>query len=217
MDDDEPDIDPAGILRSIDDDRQRAQRALSPNATLLYAVWGVAWAIGFLAIFLAFVPVDAPLLPFGAAVATAAGVLVAAIVVSAVHSARRGSGSRGPSVVQGAIYGNVFPVAFVLMGLLGWRLSAAGVDLDTMLSYWVAVSCLIVGVMFVTGAAMFNDRSQLVFGAWTLVVGLGSIALAPPFTLLAGVAGGAGFLVLAVIQALRPQLLSGTITRVRDE
>ena len=204
---------PAEILQAIDAEQLHAKTALAPNARLLYATWGAAWVVGFLALYLAFVPVDEPVLPLYAGLLIGAGALVAAIALSATHSVRRASGSRGPSVVQGAIYGNIFPVAFTLMGLLGWRLASAGVPTTTMLSYWVAAPCLIVGVLFVAGAAMWNDRSQLVFGIWTLVIGLISVALPPPHNLLAGVLGGLGFLALAFIHSLRPTLTSGPITR----
>lgn len=193
-----------------------AQQAFAPNAVLLYATWGIAWTVGFLAFYAAFVPAERPLIPFVVGVVIGLAVLVAAIVLSAVHSARRSAGSRGPSAVQGAIYGNTFAVAFALMGLLGWRLISSGVQLESMLSYWVAAVCLIVGILFLAGAAMWNDRSQLIFGCWTFVVGFVSIALPPPHNLLAGAAGGIGFLVLAGVQAIRPQLTSGRITRGTD-
>lgn len=216
MSDDERYGDPSSILRAIDEDQREAQRALAPNAVLLYATWGIAWTVGFLAFYAAFVPAERPLIPFALGAAIGGAVLVAAIVLSAVHSSRRSAGSRGPSMVQGAIYGNIFGVAFTLMGLLGWRLMSSGFALEPMLSYWVAASCLIVGILFLAGAAMWNDRSQLIFGSWTFVVGFVSIAVAPPHNLLAGAAGGLGFLALAVVQALRPQLTSGRITRETD-
>lgn len=209
-------VDPAAILSAIDADSKHAQTALAPDARLLYATWGITWAVGFLAVYLAFFPVGAPALPFGVGAAIAAAALVAAIAFSTFHSVRSGTGSRGPSVVQGAIYGNTFPVAFALMGLLGWRLTSAGISLEVMLSYWVAVSCLIVGALGVAGAAMWNDKSQLIFGIWTFVIGLTSIGLAPPHNLLAGVAGGIGFLLIALIQAFRPSLTSGPIVRATD-
>lgn len=134
---------------------------------------------------------------------------MAAIALSATHSTLKGSGSRGLPVVQGANYGNVFPVALTFMGLLGWRLSSAGVPLTVTLSYWVAVPCLIVDVMFVAGAAMWNGRSQLAFGARTLVVGHASVALPSPHNLVGDLVGGIGFLVLAIIQSTRPSLTSG--------
>lgn len=216
MSEDEQRVDPAAILRAIDDDRKHAQSAMAPNASLLYATWGIAWIVGFLAFYLACVPVERPLIPFFAGAAIGAAALVAAIVLSASHSARKSVGSRGPSMVQGAIYGSTFPIAFTLMGLLGWRLASAGVPFDVMLSYWVAVPCLIVGILFLAGAVIWNDKSQLVFGIWTFVVGFSSVALTPPHNLLAGVVGGVGFLALAVIQAIRPTLTSGPITRGTD-
>jgi len=204
---------PAEILRAIDAEQLHAQSALAPNAKLLYTAWGTAWVVLFLALYLAYVPVGEPVLPLFAGLLIGAGAFITAIALSGTHSARRASGSRGPSVVQGAIYGNIFPVAFTLMGLLGWRLTSAGVPTITMLSYWVAAPCLIVGVLFVAGAAMWNDRSQLVFGIWTLVIGLISVALPPPHNLLAGVLGGLGFLALAFVHSRRPSLTSGPITR----
>ncbi|MGB4777303.1 hypothetical protein [Microbacterium sp.] len=216
MADDEHPGDPSSILRGIEADQREAQRAFAPNVVLLYSIWGIAWTVGFLALYAAFVPVEQPLIPLALGLVMGLGVLVAAIVLSAVHSARRSAGSRGPSMVQGAIYGNTFGIAFTLMGLLGWRLISLGVPLEPMLSYWVAATCLIVGILFVVGAAMWNDRSQLVFGCWTFVVGFASVALPPPHNLLAGVAGGVGFLALAAIQAARPQFISGRITRGTD-
>lgn len=216
MGDDGRDLDPSSILRAIDDDVRRAQGALAPNATLLYSAWGIAWTVGFLALYAGLVPVGRPLIPFALGAAIGGAALLAAMLLSAVHSARRSSGSRGPSVVQGAIYGNIFPLGFLLMGLLGWRLAAAGVPPMTLLSYWVAVPCLIVGLLFLAGAAMWNERSQLVFGCWTFLVGLGSLALTPPHNLLAGAAGGIGFLLLAVVQWRWSAATSGPITRTAD-
>lgn len=210
-------VDPSSILRSIDDDQRRAQQALSPNVTLLYTVWGVAWLLGFLAVYATFIPDGDPLLPTAVGLSLGGALLVTAIILSATHSARRSTGSRGPSVVQGAIYGNIYPVSFTLMGLLGWRLSSAGISNETMLSYWVAATCLIVGILFLAGAAMWNERSQLVFGIWIVAVGLLSIAIAPPHNLLAGAVGGLGFLVIAVVQSRSPRLTSGPIVRGTDD
>ena len=209
-------MDPAAILRSIEEDSARAQKALAPNPGLLNAVWGAAWIVGFTAFYLAAVPAGQPVIPWWLAAATGAAALAAAITVSTVHSVRRAAGSRGPSTVQGAILGNSFAVAFAVMGLLGWRLAAAGAAPDVLLSYWVAVPCMIIGVLSFAGAALSNDRFQLIFGAWVLVAGLVSIALPAPHNLLAGVLGGFGFLAIAVVASLRPALVSGPITRGSD-
>ncbi|MFK4790022.1 hypothetical protein [Microbacterium sp. ZW T5_56] len=204
--------DPAAILRGIADDSDKAKLALAPNARLLYVTWGAAWIVSFAALYLAFAPNSGQPLPLAAGLAVAAVAVAAAIVISTVHSARRGTGTRGPSVVQGAIFGNIYPVAFALIGLLGWRLTSAGVPVDVMLSYWMAGPCLVIGALSVAGAVLWNDRSQLVFGVWILVVGLGSLAVSPPHNLLAGVVGGVGFLVLAIIETAKPALTTGSVT-----
>lgn len=209
-------IDPAAILRSIDEGSIRAQKALTPNPAVLNAIWGVAWIIGFAAFYLAAVPAEQPVMPWLLAAVTAAAALAAAITLSTVHSVRRAAGSRGPSNVQGAILGNSFAVAFIMAGLLGWRLAGTCASPETMLSYWVAVPCLVLGVLSFAGAALSNDRFQLIFGAWVLIAGLVSIALPPPHNLLAGILGGFGFLALAAVTAGRPALVSGPIIRASD-
>jgi len=204
-------VDAAGILETIETERRRTQAALAPDARLLYGVWGAAWIVGFGAAFLACTPWERPIIPLAVGLSVAGAALVVAIVISAVHAARRGSAMRGPSNVQGAIFGNAFPVAFLLVGALGFRLATSGVAAETMLAYWVVAACLVIGGLGIAGAAMWNDRSQLVFSAWVLWIGFVAAWIPGSFVLLAGVAGGLGFLVLALLAALRPQLVSGPI------
>lgn len=213
MADDEHDRDAAEILRAIDRERSRAVDMLSPSARLLYVIWGIAWIVGFTALFLAVFPDAQPALPVVAAAVIGGVALVGGMVVSAVHSARKGAGTRGPSMVQGAVYGNAYAIAFIFVVLLGWRLTSAGVPLDVMLTYWVAALCLVIGVLALVGSVLWDDRSQLTFGIWTLLSGLLSLALPAPYQLLAGVVGGLGFLVLALIESIRPTLTCGPIVR----
>lgn len=213
MEHDERGQDAAEILRAIDRDRSRAVDQLSPSARLLYVIWGIAWIVGFAAFFLAVFPTTQPTLPVVAGIAIGVVALVGGMVVSAVHSARKGAGTRGPSMVQGAIYGNAYAIAFIFVVLLGWRLTSAGVPLDVMFTYWVAALCLVIGLLALVGAVLWNDRSQLTFGIWTLFAGLLSLALPAPYQLLAGVVGGLGFLVLAVVESIRPALTCGPIVR----
>lgn len=205
------------MLRGIEQDERDTRTALVPRTGLLFVTWGAAWTIGYLAFCFAFFPVHRPILPLAAAAVVGAVLLVAAIVVSSAHATRRAVGTRGPSTVQGAIYGNCYAIAFTFMGLLGWRLTSADIPLETMLSYWVATPCLIVGLLSVAGAAMWNDRTQLAFGGWTLLVGATSLAFAPPVNLVMGVLGGLGFLALAVLSVLRPAVVTGPLMKVHDE
>lgn len=205
--------DPAEILHGIERESARAREAMAPDTRQLFGLWGAVWIIGFLAFYLASVPRGEPLLSWWAAVLITGAALLAAIVLSTVHSVRRGHGARGPSMVQGAIYGNCFSLSFVLAGLLGWRLSAAGLGWNGLLSYAVAACCLVVGALVVVGSLLWDEKSQLIFGVWVLVVGLASLALPAPHNLLAGAAGGLGLVVLGLAQSARPALVAGPFLR----
>jgi len=207
--------DAAEILSDISAEQRRAQTALGPDPRVLYGAWGAAWLLGFLLAYLACIPADAPFLPLPVALAIAGAALVAAIAISAVHAIRRGHGTRGPSNIRGAIYGNAFPLAFIVMGLLGWRLIALGTPADAMLAYWTTATCLIIGGLGIAGAALWNDRGQLVFSAWVLLLGAIAAWIPAPRILLVGAAAGLGFLVLAAVAGARPELLHGPIAGSR--
>lgn len=216
MDSENKKLDPAQILAGIDQESEQAHQALSPNQRLLYALWGSTWMIGFLAFYAAFIPVDDPLISRWVAAGITAFALIFSIVFSAIHSAKRASGTRGPSMVQGAIYGNCFFLSFLFVGLLGWRLAAAGLSAMGLLSYAVAACALVVGALCVTGALVWNDRTQLIFGGWVLVVGLLSLALPAPHNLLAGGLGGAGLIVLGILHGAGKSAVTGAVVSGND-
>ena len=206
-------IDPARILRGIESDAQQAREGMSPNQQLLFSIWGVAWIIAFLGLYFALAPQGAPLLPAAVGIGTAVASFLIAIVISAVHSAKRGSGTRGPSMAQGAIYGNTFSLGMIITALLGWRLHAEGLSSMGMATFALAGLCLVIGVLVVAGSVIFNDRTQLIFGAWILAIALLSLAAPAPLNLLAGAVGGLGFIVLGVLHGSKPELVSGALIR----
>lgn len=213
MDSEEKNLDPAQILAGIDAESRRTHEALAPNERLLYSLWGGVWIVGFMAFYAAFLPVGDPLISLWWAAGITVITLLATIVFSAIHSAKRVSGTRGPSMVQGAIYGNCFFLSFVFVALLGWRLSAAGLDGLGLLSYAVAACALMVGALSIVGSLIWNDRTQLIFGGWILMTGLISLAVPAPHNLLAGAVGGVGLVVLGLLRGSKPDLVSGTVTR----
>lgn len=206
-----PQADPARILQGIESEVRHTREAMSPDQRLLFSLWGAAWVIAFIAVFLTYAPHDAPLLPTFLGILIGVLSFVLAIVFSAVHSAKRGAGTRGPSMVEGAIYGNTFTLGIIFAGLLGWRLHAAGLDSMGLLTYALAALCLVVGVLVIAGALIFNDRTQLIFGAWILLIGMLSLAVPAPYNLLAGVLGGLGLIVLGLLHGLRPGLVAGEV------
>lgn len=203
-------LDPIEAQRQIDIAQRQLERGASRMVAAVFLAWGLAWVVGFGAVYLAQVPPSRPVLPLSAALVIAAVALMGAIITSSVLGVRQNEGARGPSQVTGAIIGNAFFLAFALEAVLGWRLSQH-VSGGVMLSYWVAATCLIVGGMGAIAAAFSNERPSLVFSAWTLVVGLLAALVPPPGTLLMGVLGGVGYLGLAALMVARPGLLGDRI------
>ena len=206
-------IDPARILQGIEADAQQAREGMSPNQHLLFSIWGSAWIIAFLGLYFVLAPQGSPLLPAAVGIGIAAAAFLIAIVISAVHSAKRGSGTKGPSMAQGAIYGNTFSLGMIITALLGWRLHAEGLSTMGMVTFALSSLCLVIGVLVVAGSLLFNDRTQLIFGAWILAIALLSLAAPAPLNLLAGVLGGLGFIVLGLLRGSKPELVSGSLIR----
>ena len=206
-------IDPARILQGIEADAQQAREGMSPNQHLLFSIWGGAWIIAFLGLYFVLAPQGSPLLPAAVGICIAAAAFLIAIVISAVHSAKRGSGTKGPSMAQGAIYGNTFSLGMIITALLGWRLHAEGLSTMGMVTFALSSLCLVIGVLVVAGSLLFNDRTQLIFGAWILAIALLSLAAPAPLNLLAGVLGGLGFIVLGLLRGSKPELVSGSLIR----
>ncbi|WP_404291123.1 hypothetical protein [Glutamicibacter arilaitensis] len=206
-------VDPARILQDIEANARQTREAMSPDQRLLFSIWGTAWVIAFLAVFFTLAPLGAPMLSNVLGIGIAVLAFVLAIVFSAVHSAKRAIGTKGPSMLEGAIYGNTFTLGMIFAGLLGWRLHVSGLDAMGLVTFALAALCLVVGVLVVAGSLIWNDRTQLIFGAWILVVGLLSLAVPAPYNLLAGVLGGLGLIVLGLLYAARPAWVSGEVVR----
>ncbi|MFC9932683.1 hypothetical protein [Glutamicibacter sp. NPDC127525] len=156
---------------------------------------------------------SARLLPAAVGIGTAVASFLIAIVISAEHSAKRRSGTNGPSMAQGAIYGNTFCLGLIITALLGWRLHAQGLSSIGMAALAITGLCLVIGVLVVAGSVLFNDRVQLFFGAWILAIALLSLASTAPLNLLAGAVGGLGFIVLGLLHGSKPELVSGALIR----
>lgn len=199
----------AAILREIDAEQRRVRNDRAPDLRLLFAVWGAAWIVGYLAI--ALVLNDVVRLPLWGAIVVAIGAVTLAIIVSTVHSARRGRGSRGPSVVQGAIYGNTYPLAFAIVALFGWRLAEGGSSAAVVQWYWVAMPSLVVGALSIVGALLFDDRANLAIGAAILVVAVISLLVTAPANFYVAAGGGVIMLAYAIVESLRPGTLSGPL------
>nr|WP_297429553.1 hypothetical protein [uncultured Actinotalea sp.] len=198
--DDAPDLAVARTL--IAEQRARVEAATDVDARVLFGAWGMAWLVGFTALWLALR--EDPVVARQAGFAVFGVALSAAAVVTAVHLARRSSGVRGGSAVQGAMYGWAWFLAFGGVFALGAGLDRTGAPFLLVAHAQTVVSALLVAALYMAGGAMWGDRTQFVLGAWIAVVTAAGAVVGPPHTLLVmALAGGGGMLVAALAHHLR--------------
>ena len=190
-DDDVP-LDPAAGAALVAAQRARVLAATDVDGRLLFGVWGAAWLLGFGALYL--VSGDRPVIDGDPAVAgwLFAGVLVAAMVVTTVHVGRRTAGVHGTSAVQGAMYGWAWSLGFLGVFALASALRAAGAEPVVVQAAMTVASPLLVGVLYMAGAAIWQDRTQFALGAWILVVTVVAAFVGLPHMLAVMALGGGG-------------------------
>ena len=198
----EPTLDPGATLRLIRDQQERARAATSPDGRALYGAWGLAWLVGYLCLYASTGPDG---MPAGWAFMVFGGAILAGVVFTIVHSVRRTAGTRGPSARVGAMYGWSWMLGFVTFGLVLGGLERPGASGVVMALASNAFASLVVGLLYLGGAAAFQDSSLFVVGVWMLLVAAVATFVGLPTTyLVMALAGGGGFLVMVgVEQALR--------------
>lgn len=171
---------------------------MRPVVTMLLA-WGAAYLVGFLALWFALSPQSPFEVPLPIA-GTVFGLLIAgAIVASIVIGSRMSRGMRGSSVFSGAVYGWSWSIASFAVFLIGQALFTAGMPVALSMLYYPTMYGLMAGVLYLAGAALWNNRSQLFLGLWIIIVSVASsFAGVPTNLLIMALLGGGGFLVGAV-------------------
>ncbi|KGM13052.1 hypothetical protein [Cellulomonas bogoriensis] len=197
-------LDPAGSVALIDAQRARLEKATDVDGRILFGVWGLAWLLGFGQLWT--VTQDQPLVPWSQDVAypVFGSVLLAAMVVTTIHTAVRSSGLRGGSAAQGAMYGWAWFLTFAGVGALALALARLDASPDVIASAMTLTSVLLVAALYMAGGAIWQDRHQFVLGAWIAVTAIASGVVGHPHMLLVmALAGGGGMLVGAVVEHVR--------------
>ena len=186
-------------------------RSREPDSRLIFAAWGAAWLLGYLALYLtATGRVGQPQvtegfsLPAGWAFAVFGLAIIAAMVFTVVHSTRANAGIKGVSASFGAMYGWTWCLGFVGMSVMLGGLARAGAGPEVMAVASNACSCLLVGVLYMAGGAFWQDRQQYAIGVWIILVATVAVFAGLPQTyLVMAVLGGGGFFVGMVLEHLR--------------
>lgn len=188
----------AEAMETIRAQQASSRRALEPSTELLLGVWGVAFAVGYLALHTGYDPERQA--PDGWSFLVFAVCIAGAMVVTAVHIARRTRGIRGTSARAGAMYGWAWAVAFVMASVIFTAASRAGAPPLVMSTLTNSVSLLIVATLYMAGAALWQEWRMFALGVWFAVVGsVAALVLPPTAYLVQALAGGGGFLVGAVV------------------
>ncbi|GHG49384.1 hypothetical protein GCM10011331_11900 [Flavimobilis marinus] len=204
---DEPDddtaLDAAATLALIHAQQEHVRDRGEPDARLLFAMWGLAWLGGYLALYLT-ARTSPTLEPAPLAFAVFGVALVAAAIATVVHVLRRSSGIRGPSATSGAMFGWSWFLGFVAVYLVNTGIVNAGASPEVIAIAWNSTSCLLVGVLYMAGGALWQEKPMFALGVWIVVVtGAAAVAGMPWTYLVMAVAGGGGMLALALADHLR--------------
>lgn len=191
-------LDPAETLRMIREQQERARDATEPDGRLLFAAWGLAWLIGYLAMWST---AHATGTPAGWAGWLFAGCIFGAMAFTIVHSVTRTAGTRGASARVGALYGWTWFLAFTAYGVVIGAMGDAGASFEVMSAAANGFASVIVGLMYIAGGMLFCENRMSVVGVWMLVTAaLAALAGMPNTYLVMAVAGGGGFLAMVVVE-----------------
>lgn len=206
IDDDHlPPADPAESLRLIEHEQANLARSLTPDPRLLYWPWGIAWLIGFGALFLRYSPGHRVLvaMPEWLPLTILGVLLISAGAITGVVGGRAARQVAGPSNRQGLMYGLTWFIAFAGMSLVFSQFSGelAGERQELL---WGGGMVALTGALHMAGGAIWNDLQVFILGAWTSLVNVVGISFGVGWhSLIVAVAGGGGMLVLGLIGWLR--------------
>ncbi len=198
----DPPFDPQEALRVLDDQTASSAVTFRYPDHASYLLWGSLYLLGYLP--LAFSRGPGALLP-GLPLSLALGwffvSLAIGIACSILIAIRHTRGLRGASSRQGMFYGYSWWLAFTGIAGLGYRLGELGVvDGDQTGIIVNGVSMILVGVLFMSGGAIWTDTTQFSIGAAICVLTTVALVLGLPayYWVMSLVVGG-GLLAVGVV------------------
>lgn len=188
-------LDPAQMLALLE--RQQREYAFSyvRPVVWLYSIWGVAWLVGFVLLWLGW---SVEWMPLPVAGSVFAVLIIASIVTSAIVGTRIGRGIQGASNFSGAVYGTSWSLLGMALAALGMGLISQGMSPELASVYFPSAYALMAGIMYLFGAALWNERGQLEVGIALLLLGSIAAFVPAPHNNLAMALGGVVFLMAAL-------------------
>lgn len=206
MSDDDAPQDPHEMLALMDETRRATVRRLSRRYIGLFVVWALAWAVGFGALYL-----TAGVGAFDVVPTTVGWVVFAALIVGAivwstiVGISASGDGIRGPSQLQGLLYGISWTITMFMAWLLIAGLQRGGLTGELLQLVYPGVYVFLVGVLYLAGGALFRGVPMYVLGGILIVVAvIATFFGAPTHYLIYATVGPAAMLVVAALMTWGP-------------
>jgi hypothetical protein len=212
---DEDALSPAEMLALASNQQRSIEGRTASFVPALLLMWGGVWVLGFGALWLSCGPL--PGLPLPVAVSIVGGLLVIAVVVSAVLGIRSGRGIRGNTAAafSGAVYGSAWTIGGLAIFAIGQGLVAAGMEGDVLSIFYPVTFVLFAGIMFIVGAAIWQAMPMLLVGIWTTLVSVIAPFLGYPTHYLGlAIGGGLGFVCLGIVSFGHLARLRRSITDV---
>ena len=197
-------LSPGESLALVEAQRAHVRSSTDVHVEVPYGAWGLAWLLGFAALWAARSPSSPVQVPVPVAGTVLGVLMLGALVVTLVHTLRQVRGVRTDDDLRGALYGWSWFLGFSALTAVMITLGRRGVDPALLDLLWPALSCLLVAVLYMMGAAVWRDVHMFGLGAWFAVcVVAGVLVGTPGMFAVMSLAGGGGFLLAALWFAVR--------------
>lgn len=172
-------FDPRAALAAINTTQATTRKALGPNVTVLYLVWAATYLLGYGLLHATthgWIAIGYP-----AALLIGAAILLAAIIYSAALGIRSGTQIRGDSRFAGMAYGFSWMGGFATVAVFSIAFANLLHDAPQATVGWIinSVAILVVALMYMAGAAIFQDRPMFVLGACFTVLNVAGLLAGP--------------------------------------
>jgi hypothetical protein len=199
-------LDPAAAFALLTDQQRSVANARGASVPYFPLVWGIAYLVGFAALWAIDGPKPTWSLPVAVAIPLYVVLMVAAIALTAVLGIRMNRGFRaGPEAsFTGTVYGLSWPIGLIGITAIGAGLQLHGLSDQLAYLFYPSAYVFFVGVMHLASAAIWRAPESLFVGVWSIAVAAIAPFLGyPGDSLFIAIAAGGGFLVLFSVLAAR--------------
>lgn len=202
--DDAP-LDPAAMLALLQGEQSSVQRQIARDVPWILFSWGLAYLLGYGALWLIDGLRPTFALPLAVSVVVFIALLVGATVVSVILGSRTGRGRKASSsaAFTGTVYGVTGSAAFFAMYIFAFALTANGMSESLQTIFFPTAMGIVIAIMYLIAGAIWHAVPSIVMGGGILIVSLVAPFFGyPTHYLVFAIAGGAVFFGGAISTAL---------------